>query len=250
MKRDALPIKVSDQVWNLIEEIQVIEPLQLKIDLTRRNGKVSPNVAAQFRFHSSTFEIRILLYEQNLSEEILAHEVLHAWKLVVGGHPRFYRNRFFETKTIDNLEGPIQHQHIFQVLEKMGFDPIPGAKEDWERGIKILLKESEKIPLDRSQRELTVMGATYALGGLVAGLDSEQVRQAIPPRLRQGVDKAVEIHKELSKADLTTMQENFRIRRRIASILDLTISDAVIRRFDFKVRSSYAYDPVSGQQVE
>jgi len=108
----------------------------------------------------------------------------------------------------------------------------------------------ERLTTGKSTRELMVWGATTALEGLMAGFAPEQVRQDMLPKLRQGVNKAVEIYEELSKADLTDMEENFEIRRRIASILDLTVRDANIRRYDFKVRSSYTYDLISGQQPE
>jgi len=164
--------------------------------------------------------------------------------LVVQGYPRFsIRN----LKVIGNLESTIQHQHIFQALEEMGFDPKARARKDWEHGVLVMHELGKRLTDGKSTRELMVWGATTTLEGLMAGVDAEQVRQDMLPKFRQGVDKAVEIHKELSKANLTDMQENFRVRQRIASILGLTAQDAVIMKYDFRVRGVYSFDPVSGK---
>jgi len=244
LKRADLPIAVRDEVWNLIEQVQAIEPLQLKIDPTRRDGTVTPNVDAQFWFNPRTLEIGILLYEPEPSEHLLAHEVLHAWRTVVQGFPRVYPK---DLQFLAMLDNSIQHQHIFQVLEEMGFEAIAEAREEWERGVLVMNELGDRMTAGKSTRELIILGAITALDGLMVGLAPEKVRQDLLPKLRQGVDKAVEINEELSKTDLTDMQENFTIRQRIASILGLTAKDAVIMKFDFKVRGVYSYDPVSGK---
>ena len=244
LKRADLPITVSDQVWNLIEQVQAIEPLQLQIDHTRRDGQVSANVDAQFGFNPRTLEIGIWLYGQELSEHLLAHEVLHAWRLVVQGYPKFYLKNL---KFIGNLDNTIEHQHIFQALEAMGFEAIAEAREDWEHGVLVMNELGDRMTAGKSTRELIILGAITALDPLMVGLSPDKVRQDMLPKLRQGVDKAVEINEELRKADLTDMEENFRVRQRIASILGLTAQDAVIMKFDFKVRGTYSYDPVSGE---
>ena len=178
------------------------------------------------------------------SERTLAHEVLHAWRTVVQGYPRFYPKNL---KFIDNLDNSIQHQHIFQALEAMGFEATAEAREDWEHGVLVMNELGDKMTAGKSTRELIILGAITALDGLMVGLSPDKVRQDMLPKLRQGVDKAVEINEELRKADLTDMEENFRVRQRIASILGLTAQDAVIMKFDFKVRGTYSYDPVSGE---
>ena len=99
LKRDNLPIKVSDNTWKIFENIQKIHPISIKIDYTYRNGMVSNNLRAQFRYILSEFEIDITIYDKNITEELSAHDALHA-EMMVKGCP-FFRS---EDETIANLE--------------------------------------------------------------------------------------------------------------------------------------------------
>ena len=79
--------------------------MTIEFDPTRRNGRVSENVLTHFSFNPSKFEIGIIIYEKNITEDILAHEALHAQKLV-HGHPFFIPGVAFlrNPKLIANLE--------------------------------------------------------------------------------------------------------------------------------------------------
>ena len=246
LKRSDLPITVRDEVWNLIEEVQKIEPLQYATDLTRRNGRVSPNVEAQFWTHLGNLKIGILAYVNNPSEELIAHEVVHAWR-AVKGYPKIWPREGREI--VAGLDNFLQHPHINQVLEKIGFEPLLEAKKKWGEGIKLQHEDRDKIIAGMSERNLMLLGVTTALEGLIAGLDSKQVRKDILPEFGPGVVQAVEIHGKLKKANLNNVEEDFDVRLKIAKILELTGEDATIKIFDFKARAVHTYDILSGEEI-
>lgn len=165
LKRGDLPIPVSDPVWDLIKEVQVIAPLQL---ITRRRDKAPSNRDAESSFHPKTFEIGIWLYD-NITEELIAHEVLHAW-LRVKGYPRF---SVINKGGLGDFENLIQHYYMFEKLKEMGFDPIPQAQEGWEEGV-VIMRGLENRYRKLKTRDLTLRGTVAALDGLIAELDSEK----------------------------------------------------------------------------
>ena len=115
-------------------KISVLGPLSIsptRRDLSHKKGTVSRNVRAQFGVVPSTFGIHITIYDENIDEETLAHEALHAY-LMVEGFPFFYRRNFPEIKTISSLDNSIQHLYIFQVLENMGYSPRFSARRSWK----------------------------------------------------------------------------------------------------------------------
>ena len=158
LKRNELPIEVSEQVWRLIEEVQRIQPLKLELDPTRKNGRISENVDSQFGFNNK-FEIGIFIYTTELSEDLLAHEVLHAWRMVVKGFPRFVGRGLGR---INSLESVIQHQHIFEMLAGMNLDPLERARRDWEHGLLVTYENRGRIITRLSPRDLAVTGVTPA----------------------------------------------------------------------------------------
>jgi len=240
LERGDLPIPVSDPVWDLIMEVQAIAPLQL---ITRRRDKAPSNRDAESSFDPKIFEIGIGLYD-NITEALIAHEVLHAW-LRVKGYPRF---SVINKRGLGNFENLIQHYYIFEKLKEMGFDPIPQAQEDWEEGV-VIMRGLENSYRKLKTRDLILRGTLAALDGLMAELDFEKVRGDIITAFRPGVDSAVKVYQELTEADLTDIQEHFELYRSIASILDLTSADAVIKKNDFEARTTYTYDILSGEEI-
>ena len=249
LKRDDLPIPVSDETWKVFEDIQKIHNMTIEFDPTWRNGKVSRNVLAQFSVNPSRFRIGIIIYCKNVTEDILAHEALHAQR-IVRGHPFFLPVAFPERKTIQNLENEIQHFHIYELLTKMGFKSRQKDQERWRNGITILKTQIHKIPLQAPPYVLSVIGATNTLGGLVRGMDIRKIKKELPISLLPGISKGVQIYEELGRHDLSDSKENFKVRLSVASILGLTARDAVIERIDFLNRKRFLYDPISGNLLQ
>jgi hypothetical protein len=246
LTRTDLPIPVSDSTWLLFEQILEIENIAIDFDPTWQNGNVSRNVSSQFWFTPAKYKMGIVIYDRNISEETLAHEALHALK-VLQGYPMFVPRGFPERKTIINLDNELQHFDIFERLEKMGFHARTAYRKRWREGIEYLNASMHIIPPDAPRYTLDVVGAANTLGGIASGMDIEEIRTILPTRLLGGVDKAVKIHEVSRKYDLTNNNHNFELHLRIASILELTREDVIIGIMNFENRNRSFYDPVSGK---
>ena len=188
----------------------------------------------------------IVIYDADITEETLAHEALHALK-VLQGYPMFVPRGFPERKTIINLDNEIQHFDIFARLEKMGFQTKANYQERWKQGIDNLKASMHIIPPDAPEYALDAVGAANTLGGLASGLELEEIKAILPTRIWGGVDKAVKIHEVSRKYDLTNNDHNFVLHLRIASILELTREDVISGIMHFENRKRSFYDPVSGK---
>lgn len=249
MNRDDLPIAVSEQTWQIFEDVQKIQELFLEFDLERREGTVSENVLAQFSVLPSEFKIGITIYTKNITEEILTHEVLHA-RRIIQGYPFFYRVSFPETKTMSNLSNDIEHISVYETLEKMGFDPRPESLKEWKKGIEILRTNLDRIPQDAPSHVLDVIGASCTFGGLIRNLDIKEIEKIIPKRIKKGVSSGLKIHDELSKYNLSNKEDNFNALISVACILKLTLKDVVIGKLDFESRRRLYYNPNDGSLVD
>lgn len=245
LKRCGLPIKVSDKTWEIFENIQRIQPLKIKTDPTYQNGTVSRNVKAQFVCKPSKFEIYIVIYDEDVTEETLVHEALHA-KMMVKGYPFFYARYFPEKKTIANLSNDIQHLRIFRIMEEMGFTPKLQARKGWKRGIEIFNSNTDKIPLDAPDYVVNTIGATTTLSILVLGIGAEEIREALHPRYRKTVDIGIGIYEELKNYDLSNKKECFNALIKVASALQLNNNDTVIGILDFQNRERRYYSVKTG----
>lgn len=245
LNREDLPVKVSDKTWNIFEDIQEIQNLAIEFDPNRKNGTVSENVRAQYLLLPSKLQIGIVFYDKNITEEVLAHEALHVL-YICQGHPFFYRNAFRITKAIENMESSIQHIHVYKILEMMGFNPKPEAQNNYLRGIEIFRKSLHKIPQHVREYELITLGAEFTLRGLVNGVDLPYIKENIPPRIKGGLTKGIEIYKELNKYNFSEKEENFKARIFVATALGLTVRDTLIGELDFRQRKRFYYDPNDG----
>lgn len=250
-ERKDLPIAVCDETWNIFNKIQQIEKVKINIDTTWQNNSVSKNVKAQFLVLPSEFELGINIYDiENLNEEIFLHEILHA-KYIVTSQPFFYGNKFPEQKTLANLENSIQHFFIYKKLDSLGFKINKRIKkQEWTYGIKMLNQELLNIPPNAPTYVLETIGASLTLDGLVNGMKIEYIRNKIPQRLNNGIEKGIEIFKILKEANLSNVEDNFKIRLKIASILNLTQRDVVIGRLDFINKHRFYYDPINGELLQ
>ncbi len=240
--RENLPVPVSDQTWKVFEEIQKVQSLTLEFDPNRKDGTVSDNVRAQYFVLPSKLKIGIVLYDKNVTEEVLAHEALHVL-YICQGYPFFYRNVFRITKTIENIENSIQHIHIYKALEEMGFDPKPEARKNWIEGLEVFRKSLNKISQHANEYELNTLGAELTFTGLVSGIELQDIRVNIPPRIKGGLTSGVEIYNELKKYNLSEKEDNFKARIFVASTLGLTAKDTVIGALDFRNRIRFYFDP-------
>ena len=253
--RDKLPIKVSDEVWEIlkdkeigeetwqiIEDIQDINPITIKYDPTRFNGELSENIMASFAVNYKNFETYILIYSPDITEQSLAHEALHA-KMMVNSYPNFHQSGNFPV--IDALDNSIQHLYIFQFLESMGLKPRIKGKQGWRKGIELLNTREDLA--DASQKVIDTAAATWTLDGLMYGVNIEEIKQIIHPGLRRSIDKGVQIYGGLREYDLSDKEEAFEARLRVASILGLTKHRIVILKMDFKEHKKYYYDPINGE---
>jgi hypothetical protein len=245
LSRENLPVRVSDRTWKVFEEIQKVQNLTLEFDFSRKNGTISDNVRAQYLLQPSRLKIGIVLYDKDVTEEVLAHEALHVL-YICQGYPFFYRNVFRITKTIENIENSIQHMHIYKVLEEMGFNPRPEARKNWIEGLAVFQGSLQKIPQRADEYELRALGAEFTFSGLVNGIDLQEIRENIPPRIKGGLTSGVEIYNELKKYNLSEKEDNFKARIFVASTLGLTAKDTVIGELDFRNRIRSYFDPNDG----
>jgi len=246
IQRGDIHIRISDATWQIFEDIQEIEPLFIEYDPTWKDGNVSKNVSAQFQYRPCDFNIGIVIYNVDISEMILAHEILHA-KLIVQGHPFFYRVAFPANKIIANLENEIQHIQIYKTLSNMGFNSDSSRIKNWKKGTKIMHYEINKIPANTQQYVLNVIGASSTLGGLLRGINISEIRSRIPRIFSGGIDLGVQIFEESKKYDLTDKEEDFKFHLRVASLLKLTYQDTVVGKLDFEIRKRFYYDPLNGR---
>lgn len=246
LNRQDLPIEVSNEIWGIFEKVQEINPISIEIDPSRQNNTVSKNVLAQFGGIPSQFEIYITIYvKDQISQDLLAHEILHAY-LIVNGFPFFYRNNFPEIKTINNLENLLQHVYVFQNLEEMGFEPQKSAQESWEEGVEILKNTVSEIPDDAPTYAINTIGAMWTLEGLMAGINITDIKSKLPARFHKTIPIGGKLLEELQKYDLSKQDDSFQAHLKIAKILGLTDRDAFIGILDFKEHKRSYYSINTG----
>ncbi len=249
IERESLPIKIEDSTWQIFEDVQSVEYLEIEYDYTRKNGSVSENVSAQYWVLPSEYRHGISIYTKNVEESVLIHEALHA-KLMVLGYPFFYRVRFPEHKSIANLENEIQHFIISKAMSTIGVDSKKNDIASWITGAKIMDLEISKIPSSAPKYVLNLMGATSTLAGLNRGITNEEILGRLPQRLQGGFPLGVNIYNKLLETKMLDMEDNFRFHIWLALVLDLSSKDTVIGRIDFKNRNRKFYDPRDGKLLE
>ena len=246
LERQDLLIEVSDRTWEIFEDVQRFEPIKMTFDPGRGKGKISENISAQFICSPKTFDIYIVLYSPHITEETLLHEALHA-KNIVQGFPFLLGRAFPEKNTMANLENQIEHMRIFSEMRDMGFDPEAYAQKRWKSGIETIGTDAlNNIPSDTEPYVIRAIVATYALGGLVAGISSEEIKKNIPLHFADYVDTGSEIYETLKKYDLRNRAENMEARIKIGSLLRLEDRDALLCEMDFKNRKLSCYNIETG----
>ena len=246
LKRNDLPINVSDSIWQIFEDVQNVEHLEIQYDYSRKNGTVSENVSAQYSVLPSEYKHGIVLYTTQITERELAHEGLHS-KMVVLGYPFFYRVKFPVHKSIANLENEIQHYLIYMELIELGITSKERDISSWRTGIEIMGTEIGKLPARVPDYVLNVMGATWTIGGLNRGISRDEISEKLPQRLSGGFSLGEQIYNRLREVNLLQFDENFQLHLWIASLLNLTADDLVIGTIDFQERNRKYYHPIDGR---
>ncbi len=246
LKRKELPIKVRDEVWAVVESIQKVIPLELEIDLSRRSGKVTKNVTAQFTLN--IFVPKILIFSNDVTEHSLVHEVLHA-KRVIGGHPVLYRTNFPLMMVIDNLQNTIEHIVIYHELEKLGFEVQTHSIIKWRKDIEVLKSSLDKLRTKYPKNALNLIGTASTFSGLVDGIELKEIEEKMDKRVKDGIANGRLIYDTLLKYDLADKDDNFQALLKLSNLLAITRSYAGIMIIDYKINTWYDFNPENGQQL-
>jgi len=241
-----LPIKVRDEVWAIVENIQKVIPLELEFDLSRRCGKVTKNVTAQFSLNNFVPKIRI--FSNDVTELSLAHEVLHA-KRVIDGHPVLYRTKFPLMMVIDNLQNTIEHIVIYHELEKLGFEVRTHSIIKWRKDIEIIRSSLDKLKIEHPKNVLNLIGAASTFSGLVDGIELKEIEEKMDSRVKDGIANGRLIYDVLLEYNLVDKDDNFRALLKLSNLLGITRNYSGITIINYITNTWYDFNPENGQQL-
>ncbi|MFQ5713876.1 MAG: hypothetical protein ACE5GU_07585 [Candidatus Scalinduaceae bacterium] len=246
LKREELPVKIRDEAWTVVENIQKVIALELEIDLSRRSGKVTKNVTAQFTLNNLI--PKILIFSNDVTEQSLVHEILHA-KRVIDGHPVLYEINFPLMMVISNLQNAIEHIVIYRELEKLGFDVRTHSITKWRKDFEILKSSLDKLKKQYPKNVFNLIGAATTFSGLVDGIELEEIEEKMDERVKDGIANGRLIYDELLKYNLGDKDENLQALLKLSNILGITKSYAGIMRIDYKINTWYDFNPENGKQL-
>ena len=78
-----LPLRVRPKVWEIFQAVHSIQPIKVIKGIPHQD-KVQGDPKAQLRLFLSDLKIEIHFFGETISEEIITHEILHAYMLVSG----------------------------------------------------------------------------------------------------------------------------------------------------------------------
>jgi len=249
MERSELPLEVREDVWKIVEEFQKIIDVPIEYDPTWNNGKVTKNVSAQFVLNDIG-KPSIVYYTKKISEQTIAHEILHAKRII----NKFFilRNNTNEkvmSTTIVNFGNVIEHIIVYEWLKKLGFNIRLECIKGWKEFNDILTNDLNNPKTDISKKLLKLLGTKHMLSGIINGVDITEIKEKSHPKIKKYLHIGEEIYNESKKYDLENHKENFEFLLKLSSILNLTTKEARIQTGDFESGKFYYLDPTTGKSI-
>jgi hypothetical protein len=241
-----LPVSVSYEVWTIFSEVINIQPLFLDYTTYDLNKGVTKNINAQFVLLEGNLIIEIFNKEK-ISEEILAHEALHA-KIFIEGFPIFkWNSELLKIQPFNNLENNIQHVMIFDYLEKLGFISRQEYAEKFKReGLYLRFNKINLTP-GTTKEHISILIATGTFSGLITGLNSIEVIQYIKKGFEKDIEKGTRLYIESKKYNLWDKKDNFDYHLSVSEILGLNKEIVEILIYNAENKIIKRFDPISGK---
>lgn len=247
-EREDLPIPVRDEVWDLFLEVRAITPVVLIFDGSRRNGAAQEGVFAEVFHEPETSEVGIYSYVHNVTEGILAHEIIHLL-MIVRGEPYLIPDDDAPDwlgPVLNLVTNSVHHIKIVRFCEKIGLDH-PDMREMWFSEMRDVNREV--ADQDEPEQYLRLYGSYKTFRGLVNNVRGEEIFHCLHPTLRSGFDDGLKAYQEISAIDRYDREFNFKALLCIGTIFKLSTFHALLESSNFIHRVRKRFDPGTGKLV-
>ena len=249
-EREDLPIPVRDEVWDLFLEVRAITPVVFIFDPTRRNGAAQEGVFAEAFHKPETSEVGINIFVHNVTEGILAHEIIHLL-MIVRGEPYLIPDDDDGTPdwlgpVLNLITNSVQHIKILRFCEKIGLDH-PDLREMWFSEMRDVNRQVSAH--DEPEQYLRLYGSYKTFRGLVSDIPGEEIFQCLHPALRSGFDDGLRAYQEISTIDVYDREFNFKALLCVGRIFKLSTFHALLESTNFILGEQKRYDPGTGKLV-
>lgn len=242
-----LPIEVRPKVRDIFQSIHTRHHIEflLNIPSQKRSKK---DLKAQLRLFLPEFRIEINVFGETIHEEVITHEILHAYMLVMG-LPFILRFQFPIQGCITDLENIIQHFYIFNKMEKIGFTAYREAKKDWEQQVPFFSRAARNISVLENDEVIDAVGVTFTLGGIITGITKPQIAPITPQRFKKSLSISQELLEILEKYNLMKYEDAFKLRMEVCSKIGLKSEQVVIGVLDFSACKAKYYNIETGKLI-
>lgn len=246
-ERHHLPVKVRPDVWKLLQSVDAVQPIKFIKNIPPEK-KPQEGLKAQLRLYLPEFKIHIHFYGGTICEEVITHEILHAYMLLIG-LPFILKHGFPVEGCICDLENIIQHYYIFQKMENIGFTPYLDAQKIWQKHVPLFCEAARDIPAWATDEVINTIGVTFVLGGIVTGECKYRIASITPQLFYKSHSISQELYESLIKYDLMKYEEAFQLRMEVCSKIGLRNEHAVISVLDFSAHKAKFYNIETGELI-